>query len=54
LNLTEKELWRLTIREFLQLYQAYKNTFDLELTLRLSRTTYAQAEEQQMAQEEWF
>jgi len=54
LNLSEKELWRLTIREFLQLYQAYKDTFDLELSLRLAHITYAKAEEQQMAQEEWF
>jgi hypothetical protein len=52
--LSEKELWRLTIREFLNLYQAYKDQFDTELCLRLNRTTFKQAEAEAMAQEEWF
>lgn len=54
LHLTEKELWRLTAREFMQLYQEYKNTFDLEMALFNARMTYQQAEEESMKQEEWI
>jgi len=54
LSLSEKEVWRLTIREFLNLYQAYKDQFDTELCLKLNRMTFAQAEVEAMRQEEWF
>ncbi|WP_407461638.1 hypothetical protein [Methanobrevibacter sp.] len=54
LNLSEKEVWRLTIREFLNLYQAYKDQFDTELMLRLNRMTFRQAEAESMRQQEWF
>lgn len=43
LNLKPKETMRLTILQFTKLYQHYKNQFDMELMLTLSRTTYAQA-----------
>jgi hypothetical protein len=54
LNLSEKEVWRLTIREFLNLYQAYKDQFDTELMLRLNRKTFAQAEGEALKAQEWF
>jgi len=38
----------------MNLYQAYKDQFDLELVLRLSKKTFAQAEKEQMRSEEWF
>ena len=52
--LSEKEVWRLTIRQFLNLYQAYKDQFDTELCLRLNRQTFAMAEAEAMRQQEWF
>lgn len=38
----------------MQLYQAYKDTFDYELMLKLNKTTYAQAEIDAIKQEEWI
>ena len=52
--LDKKEIGRLTIRQFLELYQAYKDTYDLELMLMLARKTYASIKEQQEAEEEWL
>ena len=52
--MSDKEVWRLTIRQFLNLYQAYKDQFDVELRLTLSRTTFKQAEAESMKAEEWF
>ena len=45
---------RLTLREFKAEYQLYKDDFDLELLLRLTRTTYAKAKEKAQQAEEWF
>ena len=54
LMLDKKEIGRLTIRQFLELYQAYKDTFDTELILMLARKTYADIKKQQDAEEEWL
>lgn len=54
LALTDKETGRLTIREFNKLYQIYKDDFDYELLLTLTKTTYAKAKIKAMQQEEWF
>jgi hypothetical protein len=54
LSLSEKEVWRLTIREFLNLYQAYKDQFDVELCLTLNRKTFRQVEAESLRQQEWF
>ena len=54
LMLDKKEIGRLTIRQFLDLYQAYKDTFDTELILMLARKTYADVKKQQDAEEEWL
>lgn len=40
LALTDKESGRLTYKQFKELYQAYKDTFDLELYMYLCRDTY--------------
>ena len=52
--MTNHEVGRLTLREFNKEYQIYKDDFDLELMLRLTRTTYAQAKEKARQAEEWF
>lgn len=54
LGLTFAETGRLTIRTFNRLYRHYKNDFDLELSLKLSKTTYAQAYEKANKEEEWL
>ena len=54
LMLDKKEIGRLTIRQFLELYQAYKDTFDIELILMLAHKTYADIKKQQDAEEEWL
>ena len=53
LNLTDKESGRLALCQFRDLYQAYKNTFDLELCLLLSRKTYKEIDDKQNS-DEWF
>lgn len=45
---------RLTLREFSKEYQLYKDDFDLELLLNLTRTTYAEAKKKAQQAEEWF
>ena len=51
---SDKEVGRLTLRRFRSLYQAYKDTFDIETQLRASGTTYAKLEAHAMSDEEWF
>lgn len=51
---SDKEVGRLTLRRFRSLYQAYKDTFDIETQLRASGSTYAKLEAQSMSEEEWF
>jgi hypothetical protein len=54
LNLTDKESGRITLRQFLGLYQAYKDTFDLELLLRANKVTYQELKQKSEKAEEWF
>jgi len=42
------------MKQFLALYQEYKDTFDLELLITLNRTTYAKLKEKQERSEEWL
>lgn len=42
------------MREFNAEYQLYKDDFDLELLLKLTRTTYEQAKKKAQQSEEWF
>lgn len=51
---SDKEVGRLTLRRFRALYQAYKDTFDIETQLMASGSTYAKLEAQSMSDEEWF
>lgn len=51
---SDKEVGRLTLRRFRALYQAYKDTFDIETKLMASGSTYAKLEAQSMSDEEWF
>ena len=52
--LGDKESGRLTLRQFRNLYQVYKDTFDLELILTASRTTYEALKKKAESDEEWF
>ena len=54
LGYTNRETMRLTLREFNQEYQIYKDDFDYELCLRLTRTTYEQAKQKARQAEEWI
>ena len=51
---SDKEVGRLTLRRFQALFQAYKDTFDIETTLRANGSTYAKFEAQSMSDEEWI
>lgn len=51
---SDKEVGRLTLRRFRDLYQAYKDTFDIETQLRTSGSTYAKLEAKAESDEEWF
>nr|DAN76737.1 MAG TPA: hypothetical protein [Caudoviricetes sp.] len=51
---SDKEVGRLTLRRFRGLYQAYKDTFDIETQLRASGSTYAKLEAKAESDEEWF
>lgn len=47
----------MTVRKFMQLYNHYKNDFDLELSLKASNTTYSQLakiQEKNGGDGEWF
>ena len=52
--LDDKKSGRLTFRQFRNLYQEYKDTFDLELYLTATRTTYAALKKKSEEAEEWF
>lgn len=45
---------RLTLREFNHLYQIYKDDFDLELMLTVTKTTYAKAKKKAQQSDEWI
>lgn len=42
------------MKEFVALYQEYKDTFDFELMLTLTRTTYAEIKRKQERSQEWL
>lgn len=54
LGFTFKESGRLTLREWSNYYQHYKDNFDLELLLKTSNTTYAKLRAKQLESEEWI
>lgn len=54
LNLTTKEIGRLTFRLFLKLYQYYKDDFDKEMIMKASNTTYKKLKEKAEESDKWF
>jgi hypothetical protein len=54
LNLTFKEVGRMTLRTFNKFYKCYKDNFDLEMRLKLSNTTYAELNKKSEEQQEWL
>ena len=53
-NLRPKEVGRLTYKQFRELYEAYKDNWDLELLLFYNRMTYEQLREKKERSEEWL
>ena len=51
---SDREVLRLTLKDFLARYQAYQTVFDTETMLRANGTTYAAAKAKQEREEEWF
>ena len=54
LGLTSSEIGRITLTLFNKLYAHYKASFDLELRLKQTNTTYEEAYEKANKAEEWF
>lgn len=54
LGLTFKETGRLTLTIFNKFYQHYKDNWDLEMLMTVSRKTYKDVREKQQQSEEWF
>lgn len=54
LNLTLKQIGRMTLTNFNRLYAEYKKIFDFELLLKKTGTTYEKAEEKAQKADEWF
>lgn len=51
---SDREVLRLTLKDFLARYRAYQDVFDTETMLRANGTTYAKAKAKQQKEEEWF
>lgn len=51
---SDREVMRLTLKDFMSRYQAYQNVFDVENMLRANSTTYAAMKAKQEQEEEWF
>lgn len=53
-NLKPKETMRLTFKMFNKLHQHYRNQFDMELSLYITHTTYAQMACKAAKNEDYF
>lgn len=51
---SDREVMRLTLKDFLGRYHAYQQVFDVETMLRVNHTTYAAVKAKQDSEEEWF
>lgn len=51
---SDREVMRLTLKDFMGRYHAYQQVFDMENMLRAGNTTYAQVKAKQEQEEEWF
>jgi len=52
--LSNKEIGHITLTLFNKLYGHYKDNFDLEMMLKNSNMTYAEAYKKTQEAEEWF
>lgn len=51
---SDREVMRLTLKDFMGRYHAYQQVFDMENMLRVNSTTYAVMKAKQEREEEWF
>lgn len=51
---SDREVMRLTLRDFMARYAAYQQVFDVENMLAANRTTYAALKRKQEQEDEWF
>lgn len=51
---SDREVMRLTLKDFMARYHAYQRVFDTETMLQANRTTYAAVIKKQEQEEEWF
>ena len=51
---SDREVMKLTLRDFMARYRAYQRVFDTENMLRANNTTYAAVQAKQEQEEEWF
>lgn len=54
MGFTQKETGRMTVRKFTRYYKAYKQNFDMELLLFLTKKTYRKLEEESVDDEDWI
>lgn len=54
LNLSIKEIGRMTVKTFMRFYQHYKDNWDVEMRLTNANMTYKEAAEKAKKSEEWF
>ena len=50
MNFTEKEIFKMTLRKFYELYDYYKIYYDM----RVNHVTFKQLEEKQAKDDEWL
>lgn len=51
---SDREVMRLTLKDFMARYSAYQQVFDTENMLRANNTTYEAVKRKQEQEEEWF
>lgn len=51
---SDREVMRLTLKDFMARYSAYQQVFDMENMLRANNTTYEAVKRKQEREEEWF
>lgn len=51
---SDREVMRLTLKDFMSRYRAYQQVFDTENMLRVNNTTYEAMKRKQEQEEEWF
>lgn len=51
---SDREVMRLTLKDFMGRYSAYQQVFDTENMLRANNTTYEAVKRKQEQEEEWF